>query len=212
MLYPRWTYREDARGRAIIPRGKSIDQFLDELTDLVSTCCPSVLGHSTIVVIREDLAEGAVIREGSTRRVASHRWKTIVEHSLQVSILRGSVRLLSGRSSLDTTWVGLGSSAIESAVSSHAQKVCKYRGNLNGGPVWLVVHSDGHPHSGLVPPHLLDNACEAARFCLDGLSSRFDAAFWFDKPTRLGGGDLLAIDASARDLLRGAQAKDPPGS
>ena len=197
---PHIIYKRDGSKRPTVPRRCDIPSFLEELGRAVLRYGPET-DKVTKVTLRPDVGSEDDLDFPSLpakRQLASSAWPVLSEFCSDLLIHpHPGVLLCTAHTSLASGFAGLDKEAIRNTIEKHQCRIRKYRKNLPGVPIWLVVHSDGVPLSrGVFDQHLSQAILAAQRTLVQG-GGVFDAALWFDVPTAHGGGTLYPLTDSS---------------
>lgn len=113
----------------------------------------------------------------------SSRYPRLVKYFQLVDVRRyPGTKMGLPSTSLGGMFLGLDDEELQRVVGDHLSKVSAYR-EATELPVWLVVHSDGHPISASVPaPHVKRAIAVASEASTPRADGGFDGALWLDEP------------------------------
>ena len=186
-----FTYRSDSSGRATVPRTDDVPELMREMEGVVQDHGAPRVDQPLELWFSEDY-QGEEIDEGppQSRLLKLQGPPLLATHMSRANVWPASPQGLPGpfhpMSNLNTAFVGLDRECIRTIVCSKRKNLTRYR-KASRYPIWLVIHSDGYPHSTVIPDLRLGDALECASENLARPGDTFDRAWWLNRGL---GGDL----------------------
>lgn len=95
--------------------------------------------------------------------------------------------------SVDVRASGLDRVQLANAIRDKLGKLDRYRQGIGSKPLWLIVHSDGHPLSTRLPPGLETDAIAVIRQEIQKVSYSFDRLWWAENTGFLDAAELYEV-------------------